>query len=514
MANITINGFGRASAVANDGILVQTGLTSAGENKSISISVGATNNDYIPTLGKVNDLIGGKQASSDALSSIASQTYVSTSFLQLTAADTYTIRTIAEMKEDLDITSGDLTEDTSDILTITGGTGATLDDVSILVKTAATGQSGYLTSTDWNTFNGKQTASDALSSIASQTYVSMSFLQLTATDTYTIRTIAQVKSDLSLDLVTNESKTTMFISPTFAISITGSYLTASEMLITDGSKGIVSAPVATYPSLTELSYVKGVTSAIQTQIDNAGGGGASQAMYIESNIPNNNSELALHFELGIYSDATFDTLVETFNSSSSQANIELFDGTDWVAMPAGGAIPAYYGNHVRFALQTAVAGTNYYTRIRTLYNSTGSTWVALSDWFASTYPNYSMIIPELPAVAIKALTGGSNTPASHLHKHPAVEYDEGAESGAVSLDFSRGNYQTMATVSETPITSITMSNSIAGDVLEIEVDNANATTVTPKATELIGAGETGKYIITLRNIGGTIMVDKTKTEIE
>lgn len=55
-------------------------------------------------------------------------------------------------------------------------------------------------------------------------------------------------------------------SPTFGTSITGSYLTASEILITNGSKNIVSAPVATYPSLTELSYVKGVTSAIQTQI--------------------------------------------------------------------------------------------------------------------------------------------------------------------------------------------------------------------------------------------------------
>ena len=54
--------------------------------------------------------------------------------------------------------------------------------------------------------------------------------------------------------------------PTFATSITGSYLTASEILITDASKNIVSAPVATYPSLTELSYVKGLSSAIQTQL--------------------------------------------------------------------------------------------------------------------------------------------------------------------------------------------------------------------------------------------------------
>lgn len=55
-------------------------------------------------------------------------------------------------------------------------------------------------------------------------------------------------------------------SPTFQTSINGAFLTASEILGTDGSKNIVSLPVATYPSLTELSYVKGVTSAIQTQI--------------------------------------------------------------------------------------------------------------------------------------------------------------------------------------------------------------------------------------------------------
>jgi len=57
-------------------------------------------------------------------------------------------------------------------------------------------------------------------------------------------------------------------SPTFATSINGSYLTASKILITDASKNIVSAPEATYPSLTELSYIKGLTSAIQTQLGN------------------------------------------------------------------------------------------------------------------------------------------------------------------------------------------------------------------------------------------------------
>ena len=44
-------------------------------------------------------------------------------------------------------------------------------------------------------------------------------------------------------------------------------LTASEIVITDANKGLTSAAVATYPSLAELAYVKGATSAIQTQLD-------------------------------------------------------------------------------------------------------------------------------------------------------------------------------------------------------------------------------------------------------
>ncbi len=56
-------------------------------------------------------------------------------------------------------------------------------------------------------------------------------------------------------------------SPVIATSQTNSYATASTIAIFDASKNLISAPLATYPSLTELSYVKGVTSAIQTQID-------------------------------------------------------------------------------------------------------------------------------------------------------------------------------------------------------------------------------------------------------
>ena len=57
------------------------------------------------------------------------------------------------------ITSGNLTESTSSILTITGGTGAVLGSgTSIQVKQASGSQDGYLSSTDWTTFNNKQAA--------------------------------------------------------------------------------------------------------------------------------------------------------------------------------------------------------------------------------------------------------------------------------------------------------------------------------------------------------------------
>lgn len=44
-------------------------------------------------------------------------------------------------------------------------------------------------------------------------------------------------------------------------------LTASQIVATDANKKLQTLAVATYPSLTELAFVKGVTSAIQTQIN-------------------------------------------------------------------------------------------------------------------------------------------------------------------------------------------------------------------------------------------------------
>ena len=122
------------------------------------------------------------------------------------------LRITAQHITDLNTATDANTDKITESTTVTSPLVKTTYDISI--PAATTSVSGYLTTTDWDTFNEK----------ASTT------------------------------------------SPTFATSITGSYLTASEILITDGDKKIVSAPVATYPSLTELAYVKGLSSAVQTQL--------------------------------------------------------------------------------------------------------------------------------------------------------------------------------------------------------------------------------------------------------
>jgi hypothetical protein len=74
------------------------------------------------------------------------------------------------------------------------------------------------------------------------------------------------------NLVTDLAAKAPIASPTFTGTVTTPAIvvsseTASKVAIFDGSKNIKSADTTTYPDLTELSYVKGVTSAIQTQLN-------------------------------------------------------------------------------------------------------------------------------------------------------------------------------------------------------------------------------------------------------
>jgi hypothetical protein len=113
--------------------------------------------------------------------------------------------------------------------------------------------------------------------------------------------------------------------------------TINELAYFTASGTIASLPVATYPSLTELSYVKGVTSAIQTQINTkqatvslttTGTSGAATFSSNTLNIPNYGSALSGYLPLtgGTLTGALSGTSA-TFSSLTVENN---FNGSTWI----------------------------------------------------------------------------------------------------------------------------------------------------------------------------------------
>jgi hypothetical protein len=99
------------------------------------------------------------------------------------------------------LTKRNLTEATSSVLTITGGTGAVVGSsaTSIQVKQATTTQDGYLSSTDWNTFNSK--GSGTVASITAGTGLTGG----TITSSGTIAIDSTVATLTGLQTLTNKS---------------------------------------------------------------------------------------------------------------------------------------------------------------------------------------------------------------------------------------------------------------------------------------------------------------------
>jgi hypothetical protein len=91
---------------------------------------------------------------------------------------THTISDVTGLQTALDgkeptLTKGNLTELTSSVLTISGGTNAVIGSgTSIEVKQASGSQSGYLSSSDWTTFNNKQNAlTNPVTGTGTQNYI-------------------------------------------------------------------------------------------------------------------------------------------------------------------------------------------------------------------------------------------------------------------------------------------------------------------------------------------------------
>jgi hypothetical protein len=127
---------------------------------------------------------------------------------------------------------------------------------------------GYLSSTDWTTFNSKQ---NALTNPVTGTGTTNELSYFTGTSTIGSLSTATYPSLTELSYVkgvTSSLQTQLNgKQSTLTNPITGTGTNNEIAYFNTTGSTIGSLTTATYPSLTELSYVKGVTSAIQTQIN-------------------------------------------------------------------------------------------------------------------------------------------------------------------------------------------------------------------------------------------------------
>ena len=134
--------------------------------------------------------------------------------------------------------------------------------------------------------------------------------------------------------------------------------TASTIAAFDASKNVSSLSTATYPDLTELSYVKGVTSAIQTQLN------GKQSTLTTGNLTTTTTGLSITGGTGavIGSGAT----VNVQTASGSQAG--LLSSTDWTtfnskqaAITFGTNVLTSLANNMGASGTLAILGANTFT---------------------------------------------------------------------------------------------------------------------------------------------------------
>lgn len=136
-------------------VLIEAGNVSGGTIDFYTQGANRGGFDYSGNL-LINNLTASRVVVTDANKNLASSSVSSTILGYLDIGSSLT--SLLSGKEPT-VSKGNLTESTSSVLTISSGTGAVIGSgTSIQVKQAGASQAGYLSSTDWSTFNGKQSS--------------------------------------------------------------------------------------------------------------------------------------------------------------------------------------------------------------------------------------------------------------------------------------------------------------------------------------------------------------------
>lgn len=178
-------------------------------------------------------------------------------------------------------------------------------------------------------------------------------------------------------------------------SVQVSGLTASKILATDASKNLVSLDVATYPSLTELSYVKGVTSAIQTQINAKGVGTVTAVSVATANGISGSSSGGATPALTIALGAITPTSVNGLTLASQAVGFTIAGGTSAKTATIAGNFTTAHGDDLTL---TTTGATNI----------TLPTTGTLAILGANTFTGLQTFVPTaqtVTAMAAQALNG-------------------------------------------------------------------------------------------------------------
>jgi hypothetical protein len=150
----TLTTIGTVAVEADARALPPTSRQTLSVGTTLTIKDDISNDKYTPTTPANWDTAPSKlQAAVDAVA-LASNTASATKTGVLSSTDWSTFN-----GKQAALTPGSISETTSSILTISNGTSSTVGpNTTIEVKQSSSSQSGYLSSTDWSTFNGKQAA--------------------------------------------------------------------------------------------------------------------------------------------------------------------------------------------------------------------------------------------------------------------------------------------------------------------------------------------------------------------
>ncbi len=216
------------------------------------------------------------------------------------------------------LTLGDLTDAGTDGIIITGGTGVVIGSgTSIAQHVADTTHNGYLSSTDWNTFNGKQSSGNYITDLTGDGTASGpgsvaltlatvnsnvgSFGTATQVGTFTVNAKGLITAASNASIQIAESQVTNLVSDLAGKQAIGNYITALTGDATASGPGSVALTLATVNSNVGSFGSASSVSAITVNAKGLVTAAASTSIQVaESQVTNLVSDLAGKQAIGNY----------------------------------------------------------------------------------------------------------------------------------------------------------------------------------------------------------------------